>query len=72
MSTQNDKEEAPLSPEMDARLEELRTINRELHRELIDERRRRQAVADDAQSIILEYAEQIEKLKTLIDRLQGR
>lgn len=57
--------------EMEARLEELRRINRELHQELQTERQRRQRVANDAQAIILEYSARIERLEALVDSLQG-
>ncbi len=57
--------------EMEARLEELRRINRDLHQELQTERQRRQRVADDGQAIILEYSARIERLEALVDTLQG-
>ena len=57
--------------EMEARLEELRRINRVLHLEILTERQRRQRVADEAQAIILEYSERIESLGALVATLQG-
>ena len=57
--------------EMEARLEELRRLNRELFQELLQERERRQRVADEAQAIILEYSDQIGRLEELVASLQG-
>ena len=61
-----------MSPqEMEARLEELRRINRQLHQELQTERQRRQRAANDAQAIILEYSARIARLEALVATLQG-
>ena len=57
--------------EMEARLEELRRNNRQLHQELQTERQRRQRAANDAQAIINEYANKIARLEALVVTLQG-
>ena len=56
--------------EMEARLEELRRLNRELFQELLQERERRQRAANDGQSIINEYADKIARLEELVASLQ--
>ena len=63
-------EQAVSAEEMEARLEELRRLNRELFQELLQERERRQRVADEAQAIILEYSDQIGRLEELVASLQ--
>ena len=55
---------------MEARLEELRRLNRELFQELLQERERRQRAANDGQSIINEYADKIARLEELVASLQ--
>ena len=57
--------------EMEARLEELRRLNRELFQELLQERERRQRAANDGQAIINEYATKIARLEELVASLQG-
>jgi len=57
--------------EMEARLEELRRLNRELFQELLQERERRQRAANDGQAIINEYADKIARLEELVASLQG-
>lgn len=56
---------------MEARIMELRLINRGLYQELQTERQRRQRAANDAQAIILEYSARIERLQALVATLQG-
>ncbi len=56
--------------EMEARLEELRRLNRELFQELLQERERRQRAANDGQAIINEYADKIARLEELVASLQ--
>ena len=61
-----------MSPqEMEARIEELRRINRQLHQELQQERQRRHDVANVGQHIINEYADKIARLEALVATLQG-
>ena len=64
-------EQAVSAEEMEARLEELRRLNRELFQELLQERERRQRAANDGQSIINEYADKIARLEELVASLQG-
>ena len=64
-------EQAVSAEEMEARLEELRRLNRELFQELLQERERRQRAANDAQAIINEYADKIARLEELVASLQG-
>ena len=52
--------------EMEARVEELRRVNRDLRQELQTERQRRQRVADEAQAIINEYADKIARLEDMV------
>ena len=63
-------EQAVSAEEMEARLEELRRLNRELFQELLQERERRQRAANDGQSIINEYADKIARLEELVASLQ--
>ena len=63
-------EQAVSAEEMEARLEELRRLNRELFQELLQERERRQRAANDAQAIINEYADKIARLEELVASLQ--
>jgi hypothetical protein len=58
--------------EMEARLEELRRLNRELHQELLQERERRQRAANDGQAIINEYADKIAQLEALVGISRAR
>ena len=64
-------EQAVSAEEMEARLEELRRLNRELFQELLQERERRQRAANDGQSIINEYADKIARLEELVASFQG-
>ena len=64
-------EQAVSAEEMEARLEELRRLNRELFQELLQERERRQRAANDAQAIINEYADKIARLEELVASFQG-
>ena len=63
-------EQAVSAEEMEARLEELRRLNRELFQEVLQERERRQRAANDGQSIINEYADKIARLEELVASLQ--
>lgn len=63
-------EQGVSAEEMEARLEELRRLNRELFQELLQERERRQRAANDGQAIINEYADKIARLEELVASLQ--